>query len=583
MRKTKIVATLGPATDPDRILKEMLEAGLDLVRLNFSHGSHQEHRDRIEKIREIEAQMDVNLAVLLDTSGPEIRVGELEGGSLSLEKGQQIALTGREITGSCDQIPLSYKKLSSYLQKDDRVLLDDGLIELKVTEVGEDDVYCRVLNNGTIKSHKGVNIPGVKLDLPSLTAKDREDIRLGIQLDVDYIAASFIRSAGDVIAIRKVIEGAGGDQHIIAKIENQEGVSNIDSILDVADGIMVARGDLGVEIPPERIPALQKSMISKCNKAGKPVITATQMLESMINNPRPTRAEASDVANAIYDGTDATMLSGETAIGSFPVESVRMMANIALQTEESLSYEQSLDYKRLHPPRTVTDSISFSTCDTAHDLKEGAIITSTRSGYTARMVSKYRPRALIVAATPVKRVVKKLKLCWGVYPLLVDDIKNTDQMIDASVQVALDHGLIEEGELVVITAGAPVGVPGTTNLLKVHTAGEVVIRGTGIGKGALSGQVVVAESARQALDKVETGDILVARETDREYMPVLQDVKAIVTERGGLTSHAAVVGIELGIPVIVGASGATEILKDGTIVTVDSLRGLVYHGRARVL
>lgn len=580
MRKTKIVATLGPATLKEGVLEELLTAGVDVVRLNFSHGSREEHMRHLKAVKELERVVGP-VAVLVDTRGPELRLRDVEGKGLFLVEGQKIFLTGQDVLGTKERLSVNYPQIATSLRPGDQVLLADGLVELHVLAV-EEDALCKVMNSGEIASHKGVNIPGVSLDLPSLTEQDYNDILFAIEMKADFIAASFIRRPQDIIEIRRVIEEADGDQHIIAKIENEEGVKNVEEILDLADGLMVARGDLGVEIAPEKIPALQKSMIRLCNSVGKPVITATQMLESMIHNPRPTRAEASDVANAIYDGTDATMLSGETAIGAYPGKVVKTMARIAIETEGSLSYEEILNHKRFSPLCTVTDSISYSTCDTAHDLNASAIITATRSGFTARMVSKYRPRSLIVAATPIERVLKKLILSWGVYPLLVAPTNSTDMMIDSSVEAALHHKLIKEGDLVVITAGAPVGVPGTTNLLKVHIAGEIAIRGMGIGRGSATGKVRVIEKQGHFEDLKE-GEILVTTSIAEEFDPSLKKALAIITETGGLTSHAALIGLELGIPVVVGAKGATTILKSGSLITVDSSRGLIYNGRARVL
>lgn len=579
MRKTKIVATLGPATLREGVLENLLKAGVDVVRLNFSHGSREEHGRHLKAIRELEKVVGP-VAVLVDTRGPEVRLRGIEGERLLLSEGEEVLLTGRDVLGTRERLSINYPSISESLQSGDRVLLADGLVELVVLAV-EEDILCKVMNTGEIQSHKGVNIPGVSLHLPSLTREDHEDILFGIEMNVDYVAASFIRRPQDIIEMRRVIEEAGGDQHIIAKIENEEGVRNVEDILDLADGLMVARGDLGVEIAPEKIPALQKSMIRLCNSAGKPVITATQMLESMIQNPRPTRAEASDVANAIYDGTDATMLSGETAIGAYPVRAVKTMALIAIETENSLSYEELLNHKRFSPQCTITDSISYSTCDTAHDLDASAIITATRSGFTTRMVSKYRPRSLIIAATPMERVLKRLILSWGVYPILVHPTKSTDTMIESSVEAALKNKLIKEGDLVVITAGSPVGVPGTTNLLKVHIAGQVVIRGTGIGGEAVTGKVHIIKE--QHFEDLKEGEILITPSISEKFDPSLKRALAIITETGGLTSHAALIGIELGIPVVVGARGATTTLKNGALITVDSTRGLIYNGWVKVL
>lgn len=579
MRKTKIVATLGPASSSVEIIKELAEAGVNVFRLNFSHGTHETHFEVLENIRASKAKA----AIMLDTKGPEIRTGLVEE-EVELEKGQELILTTREIVGNKERLSISYANLPREVEKGALILLADGLVELEVLNTTEEEIHCRVLNNGRIGSRKGVNLPGTRLNLPALTEKDKEDIKFGIRQDVDFIAASFIRKAEDVLAIRKILEDGDSGAHIIAKIENQEGIENIDEIIEVADGIMVARGDMGVEIATEKVPMIQKEIIEKCNEAGKPVITATQMLESMIRNPRPTRAEASDVANAILDGTDATMLSGETAAGSFPVASVKTMASIAGETERSFPYREKIyDWGLQENLGTVTDSISYATCATAEGLGAAAIITATRSGYTARMVSKYRPRAPIIAATPNAQVLKQLYLSWGVYPISVESTEDTDAMIESSVQGALLSNLIQSGDLVVITAGTPVGIKGTTNLLKVHTAGQILARGTGIGKMSVTGTLRLVRTAQEALDTVEEGDILVARETDRDFIPALEKAGAVVTEQGGITSHAAIVGLNLGMPVVVGVEGALETLPQGETVTVDGARGLLYRGVAKVL
>ncbi|NPV29556.1 MAG: pyruvate kinase [Firmicutes bacterium] len=583
MRKTKIVCTIGPASDSLEVMKELLKAGMDVARLNFSHGTHEEHERRLHNLRRAAAELGSNLAIMLDTKGPEIRIGLLKGGRVLLREGARVTLTTEEIEGDENRISVTYKGLPRSVKPGDMVLLDDGMIGLKVLEAGDTEVDCEVVFGGELTNRKGVNLPGVPLDLPAVTEQDVADINFGIDHEVDFIAASFVRRAADVLAVRRLLEARDADIHIIAKIENEEGVKNLDEIIKVADGVMVARGDLGVEIPTEEVPLIQKKIIEKCNRAGKPVITATQMLESMIRNPRPTRAEASDVANAILDGTDAVMLSGETASGKYPVEAVRIMARIAERTEQALDYGQILLKKGAAAPRTITDAISHATCTTAQDLGAAAIITVTKSGFTARMVSKYRPRAPIVAVSPSEKVRRKLSLVWGVQALGIPFTANTDEMIKEAVDTGLAEGLIKCGDLIVITAGVPVGVPGTTNLLKVHIVGEVLARGTGIGNRAVIGKVRICKKPEEALARVNRGDILVTTSTDRDFIPSMQKAGAIITEEGGLTSHAAIVGLNLGIPVVVGVEGATEILKDGGTVTVDSMRGLIYRGATTVL
>lgn len=581
MRRTKIVCTIGPASEKKEIIKELIKAGMNVARLNFSHGTHEEHRARIAAIREAAKELNASVAIMLDTKGPEIRLGTFASGKVLLKKGQEFTLVTYPVEGDENRVFVNLKEITQLVNAGDRILLADGLIELEVKRVADAEILCTVLNGGELSSKKGVNLPGKSIPLPAVTPKDVEDILFGIKMEVDFIAASFIRKASDVLAIRKILEENGGnDIQIIAKIENQEGVQNLDEIIKVADGIMVARGDLGVEIPVEEVPLVQKIIIEKCNRAGKPVITATQMLESMIRNPRPTRAEATDVANAILDGTDAIMLSGETAAGDFPVEAVRVMARIAQKVEESVSLDTTA-IKRQTSIRTVTDAISHATYTIAKDLGASAVITSTKSGYTARMVAKFRPSAPIIAVTPREKVTRTLQIVWGVFPIRVKETTSTDEMFREAVNGALESGLIKKGDLVVITAGVPLYVSGTTNLIRVQVVGDVVLKGTGIGTKSVHGTVHVARTLREA-EAMPDGCILVVASTDKDYMPVIRRASAIIAEEGGLTSHAAIAGIELGIPVIVGAEGATEKLSTGDEVTIDCQRGLVYRGVADV-
>ncbi|SET46839.1 pyruvate kinase [Natronincola peptidivorans] len=585
MKKTKIVCTLGPASDQKDVLKQLVKNGLNVARLNFSHGNHEEQGKRIETIKEVREELNVPIAVLLDTKGPEIRTGKFKDPEVVLQEGQIFTITTREVLGDSTICSVSYTGLALDVKEGDSILIDDGLIELKVQKISNGtDIECIVQNTGIVKNHKGVNVPGVKINLPAITEKDEGDILFGINMDIDFIAASFVRKAEDVLAIRKILE-ENNAQHIqiISKIENQEGVDNLDEIIEVSDGIMVARGDLGVEIPTEEIPLVQKLMIEKCNKAGKPVITATQMLDSMIRNPRPTRAEVTDVANAILDGTDAIMLSGETAAGKYPVEAVKTMTNIAKRTEESINYRELLRNRAIAKETTITDAISNATCVTAMDLQASAIITATSSGHTARMVSKFRPKASIIATTTQERVRRRLSLIWGVYSVLTEELQSTDDIIEISVQKALEEKMIQRGELIVITAGVPVGVAGTTNLIKAHIVGNILLSGTGIGKKPATGKVVVIDATQPNNKEVQEGDILVTQFTDKDLMPYIELAGAIVTEEGGFTSHAAIVGLNLGKPTIVGAELATTKLKDGDLVTVDANTGLIYSGKTRVL
>ncbi len=585
MKKTKIVCTIGPASEKEEVLRELFLKGLNVARLNFSHGTHEEHKMRINTIKKLREELELPIGIMLDTKGPEIRLGNFNQEAIELKDGDSFTLTTRDILGDESIVSVSYEGLAKDVNKGDRILVDDGLVELEVVEIlNGTDIKCTVLNGGTLRDHKGVNIPNVSINLPAVTEKDIEDIKFGIENDIDFVAASFIRKAEDVLEIRRILEENDGEHiDIISKIENQEGVDNIDEIIEASDGIMVARGDLGVEIETEEIPLIQKKIIKKCNIAGKPVITATQMLDSMMRNPRPTRAEVTDVANAILDGTDSIMLSGETAAGKYPIESVKTMHDIATRTETSSEYLEILKFKSIDKDISTTNAISKATCTTAEDLKASAIITATSSGYTSKAISKFRPKAPIIAATTTERVMRKLSLVWGVYPVLSLKSDDTDEVIDRSIHSAMKKGYIKEGDLIVITAGIPVGVSGTTNLIKVHTVGKVLVKGTGIGKQSVTGKICIGSNREELQNKFKEGDILVSKFTDKDMVDFMKKASAIIVEQGGLTSHAAIVGLSLEKATIVGAIEATKILKDGDIVTVDTVTGLVYKGEARVL
>lgn len=584
MRKTKIVCTIGPASESVENLTKLVNAGMNVMRLNFSHGDFDEHGGRIKNIRQVMKETGKSVAILLDTKGPEIRIGKLKEEPIDLVQDETLVLTTEEILGDKDRISVSYNNLPNDVTVGSTILIDDGLIGLTVTDVQGTEIICRIVNGGTIKGRKGVNVPGVKITLPGITEKDANDIVFGIEQGIDFIAASFVRKASDVLEIRELLEKHNaGHVHIISKIENQEGVDNLDEILQVSDGLMVARGDLGVEIPAEEVPLVQKAMIKKCNLAGKPVITATQMLDSMQRNPRPTRAEASDVANAIFDGTDAIMLSGESAAGKYPVESVQTMARIAERAESALEYREIFLKQAQAQQTSVTEAISQAVANSALDLDAKAIVTSTESGYTARMVSKYRPKAPIIAVTRNPQVIRRLALSWGVIPVLGKEATNTDEMIEQAIDSSVNAGLVNAGDLVVITAGVPVGRTGTTNLIKVHHVGELIAKGQGIGTQNATGKVVTARTAEEAIAKATDGCILVTVTTDKEYMPAFQRAGAVITEVGGITSHAAVVGLSLGIPVIVGVEDALSKLADGTDASVYAELGVIYSGKANVL
>jgi len=584
MRKTKIVCTIGPASESLENTKKLIQAGMNVARLNFSHGDYEEHGNRIRNIRQACKELGKTVAILLDTKGPEIRLGKLKEEPIELVQGETITLTTEEILGDKERIPVTYKNLPQDVSVGSTILIDDGLIGLTVLDIQGTEIKCKILNSGQIKSKKGVNVPGVAISMPGITEKDANDIRFGIEQGVDFIAASFVRRASDVLEIRELLERHNARHiQIISKIENQQGVDNLDEILEVSDGLMVARGDLGVEIPAEEVPLVQKMMIEKCNKAGKPVITATQMLDSMQRNPRPTRAEASDVANAILDGTDAIMLSGETAAGKYPFESVATMARIAERTEAALRHREIFQKQAKAQQTTVTEAISQAVANSALDLDAKAIVTSTESGYTARMVSKYRPKAPIIAVTPQEQVLRRLQLVWGVVPVQGKIAETTDSMFEIAVEGALRSGIVRVGDTIVITAGVPVGRSGTTNLIKIHHVGELLTQGQGIGSLSATGKVVTARTPDEAIAKMTEGAILVAPSTDKEYMPAIQKAAAVVTESGGITCHAAVVGLNLGIPVIVGVGDALEKLKDGMEITLYAEKGVIYSGQAKVL
>ncbi|SKA98429.1 pyruvate kinase [Caloramator quimbayensis] len=583
MRKTKIICTIGPASESEDMIRKLVENGMNAARLNFSHGSYEEHGNRIKLIKKIREELNKPIAIILDNKGPELRTGNFKVDSVELSEGQKYILTTRQVLGDETICSVNYEKLHEDLKAGDRVLINDGLVGLEVEKIEGQDIHCKVLNSGVISSHKNMNIPGVKINLPALTKKDIEDIKFGIEQGIDIIAASFIRKAADVIAIRKVLEDNDGEGIlIVSKIENQEGVDNIDDIIKFSDAIMVARGDLGVAIPTEDVPVVQKMIIEKCNMAGKPVITATQMLDSMIRNPRPTRAEASDVANAIFDGTDAIMLSGETANGKYPIEAVATMSRIAQKAESALNYDSMLRKRRKYHSQSVPDAISLATVTTAMELNASAIITATQSGHTARMVSKYRPQCNVIAATPFKRVARKLAIVWGVYPIITERMESADDVMDKSVNEALIQGYVKKGDLVVLAAGVPVGFTGTTNLMKVHIVGDILVKGRGVGI-ATYGNAYVAKSINDINKNFNDGNILVVKELSKEYINVIGRIGGIIAEEGGLTSHTAVECISMGIPVIVGAHGATEVIKTGILITMDTRNGVVYSGRANVL
>jgi len=580
MKKTKIVCTLGPASDTTEILTELINAGMNVARFNFSHGSHEEHLERFNKLKAAREETGKLVEILLDTKGPEIRTHEIENNQAELIQGTTVRIAMNEIVGNAEKFSVSYPELINDVELDTKILIDDGLIELNVTAIDHEsqEIVTEVLNSGTIKTKKGINVPNTQLNLPGITEKDEADIRFGAKQGIDFVAASFVRRASDVMEIRAVLEDEGyHNVKIISKIENEEGVSNIDEILAVSDGIMVARGDLGVEIPTEDVPIVQKQIIKKCNQAGKPVITATQMLDSMQRNPRPTRAEAGDVANAIFDGTDAVMLSGETAAGDYPVEAVKTMASICSRTEDALVGQDAFTLKA-YDNDDLTEAIGQSVGHTARNLGIKTIVAATSSGHTANMIAKYRPQAHILAATFDEKSARTLALTWGVEPYVIEKPGSTDEMLDSATALSQEKGYAKEGDLIIITAGVPVGESGTTNIMKIQLIGTQLVKGQGVGSGNFIGKAVLAEDAKTANEQAVVGSVLVVKSTDKDYTPAIEKAGAIIVEQGGITSHAAVIGLEKGIPVIVNAGDALNRIKNNELITVDARRGVVYRG-----
>ncbi|XKH50870.1 pyruvate kinase [Chryseomicrobium palamuruense] len=586
MRKTKIVCTIGPASESEEMLEKLILAGMNVARLNFSHGSHEEHGARIQRIREVSKRLNKIVGILLDTKGPEIRTHKMENDAIELATGQKIAISTTEVLGNNVVFSITYDKLIEDVTPGSIILLDDGLIELRVESIDMEagKIHTTIINAGTLKNNKGVNVPGVSVQLPGITEKDAQDILFGVEQDVDFIAASFVRRDSDVLEIRELLEKNGGSHiQIVPKIENQEGVDNIDKILEVSDGLMVARGDLGVEIPAEEVPLVQKKLISKCNQLGKAVITATQMLDSMQRNPRPTRAEASDVANAILDGTDAIMLSGETAAGMYPVESVETMHKIAVRTEKAVDYRSVVGKLSKKRGVNMTDAIGQAVAHTSLNLNVKAVLAPTESGHTAKMISKFRPGVPIIGVTSSPRPARQLTLVWGVYPIIGAKAHTTDEILETSIDESLEHGYVSHGDLVIITAGVPVGKAGTTNLMKVHVIGDMVAKGQGIGKTTAIGNAYIVKPGEIADPERAQGKILVTVGTDKEMVPAIENCAGLVAEEGGLTSHAAVVGLTLGKPVIVGVENATSLIEDEQEITIDAESGAIYHGQAHII
>jgi pyruvate kinase len=578
MRKTKIVCTIGPASDDKEVLRQMIEAGMSVARLNFSHGTHEEHHTRINRLKELREEIGVPLPIMLDTRGPEVRIGRFEGRRVELKDGAQFTLTTEEMMGSKEIVSVNYVNLPSILKPGYRVLLDDGNIELMVESIKNNTIICRVLHGGPLSDHKSANLPDVCLDMPFLSEADKADIVFAIEHDLDFIALSFVRTAQDIVDVKRFLAQNKGEHiEIIAKIENRSGIENIDEIIRLSAGIMVARGDMGVEIPFEELPHLQKDLITKCFTAGKKVITATQMLESMIRSPRPTRAEITDVANAIYDGTSAIMLSGETAAGRYPVESIKTMVKIAERTEEAIDYKEK--FEQVHPGinLSIINAISHATCTTSHDLEAVAIVTVTRTGSTSRMVSRFRPATDIVAITPVPRTYRQLALSWGVTPLMNEYRETSKELFEDAVNKVKEANIAKDGDIIIIT-GSSDRIGEMTNTLQIHVMGNILLRGQGNNLSPATGRLYVAAGIDDLYHNFKEGDILVIEKTTPEVLQVVKKAKGIITEEEIDQSGAAAAGIAMDIPVIASAWKALMLAKTGCMATIDATKGIVYNG-----
>ena len=584
MRKTKIICTLGPSTDKGDVLRDLIANGMNVARFNFCHGSYEEHGGRLAKLKALREELGKPVAALLDTKGPEIRLKEFKNGVEMLEAGQTFTLTTREVEGTKEICSVTYKDLPQDVQPGGTIMLDDGLIMLHIEQVTDTDIICTVLNSGKIKTKKGVNVPGVHLSMPYLSQKDREDIIFGVQNGFDFIAASFVRTAQDVYDIRNLLNEYDSNIRIIAKIENREGVNNIDSILSAADAVMVARGDLGVEIDFTELPGIQKDIIDRSFSFGKPIVTATQMLDSMMVNPRPTRAEISDVANAIYDGTSAIMLSGETAAGAYPVDALKTMSAIAERTEQE-NHARFVPLTENTGKISVSDATAHAACLTAKDVNAAAIVTVSESGNTARLLSKYRPEQPIIACVMKEQVQRQLALSWGITPLMMPLAHSTDELIEMSTSLAKENGYLHNGELAVVTAGVPVGVSGTTNMIKIHMVGNCLATGVGVGREnadvtSATGKACVCRTLEEVRAKFKPVMVLVVPSTSNEMLSYVRDAAALVVEEPGLNSRAAIAGKALLKPTVVGAAGATSHIRDGLMIAVDCAHGSVQRLQA---
>lgn len=575
LRKTKIICTLGPSCDNEEVMRGLMQNGMDCARMNFSHGDHEEHLTRLNLFRKVRDKLSENIPVLLDTKGPEIRTGVFKE-KVTFEAGKKVTIKYEDVEGDLKQFSITYKHLHEDLKIGDRVLIDDGLVGLRVEKIlPNHDIECIVENGGDVSSKKSINLPGVETNLPFLSPTDISDIKFAVDNGYDYIALSFVRKGSDVATVRRLLDELDGSHiSLISKIENQQGIDNIDDIIRESDGVMIARGDLGVEIPVESVPVVQKKLIKKCLDARKIVITATQMLDSMIRNPRPTRAESSDVANAIFDGTSCTMLSGETANGRYPIESLQTMARIAENAEHGVHYWRRMQ-NNAGGGSTIMEAISSATCNTAMLLNAAAIVTVTKSGGTVRSISHFHPECPIVCGTTDPLVNRQLRLYWGVHSFMVEDVHTSDELFDLAVETALKSGLAKDGDLVVITGGVPVGMSGTTNMLKAQMLGNILATGKGLGEESTTGAAIVINTAHTMHPGDCKGKIVIARDLDEDVLSLLRGCLGVVVERNNFPEQAHIASVTLGVPIIVSAGGIMRLIKDGQQIQIDAKRGIV--------
>jgi len=579
--KVKIVCTIGPTSGKYEILKEMVHAGMNVARLNFSHGDYKSQKEMLCLVRQIEHELGVPIPAILDTKGPEIRTGEIEGGVAILENGDTFTLTTEECIGSAKRVYVTYSLLPKEISIGEYIFIDDGTLQVQVQEIKDNDVICKIIVGGRLLNRKGVNLPNTDISLPALSQKDKDDIRWGIENGMEYIAVSFVKKRSDILEVRKLINELGGNIKIIAKIETRQAVENIDEITDAIDGVMVARGDLGVELATEEVPLVQKRIIEICRSKGKVVIVATQMLDSMIRNPRPTRAEASDVANAVFDGTDAVMLSGETANGLYPVQAVHMMRNIVSRAEQELS-KWRVPCRLRQEIDGVPDAVSSASVLVAEKVDAGAIITLTKSGTSARMVSKYRPECVSLAATPSIKTWRELALWWGILPFRISDLTDKSIATEEAIRASIENGYLKEGSLVVLIGGAPFGMPGTTNMLEVHTAAAIAASGYPLVRKSFSGKLFIVDTLQESFDGIDDCAVVV-RNLDEESLPFINKAGAIIAENSSINSIGALTAIEKNIPCIVGVQNAVDLLAEYDDITIDGLRGYIYHGKVRLI